>query len=334
MKQHGVQARGAAAESGRKRRRWKKRLSRYGTYLLLRSLHVLVSRLPLRAGRALSWGLGSAAYYLLGRDRRTALRNLTRVYGAERPPSAIRALARGVFRSTAAVVIDWIILRRWPREKLLASFPEAVALVRKMTEDVRASGSGMVGLTAHVGNWEVLSLIASHLAPGLVVPVANRIYFKKYNDFIHRLRAGTGLEVIYTDESPRKMLRAVRDGRLLALLPDHEIRTNSGVFVDFFGLPAYTATFPVDVARRLGVKMLLILLVREGHGFRAVYREPFDVPRTDDETADILQGTQLWTRMLEEEVRKVPEQWTWMQNRWRSTPERPRRHVDRGRSVR
>jgi KDO2-lipid IV(A) lauroyltransferase len=138
-----------------------------------------------------------------------------------------------------------------------------------------------------------------------------------------------GLDMVYTDESPRKLIRALKNGQVLGLLPDQDLRTNSGIFVDFFGMPAYTVTMPARLARQLGVKMGLCCLLREGKGFRLVYHPPFDIPRTSDETADIAGATQMWSHLLESEIRKRPEQWVWFYPRWRTPLERPRRHFRR-----
>ena len=313
-------------KKGRKQRRsrFRKTLSRHFGYLWIRLLHAFISRLPFPVGRALCWVLGTSAYYLAHRERKIALQSLTRVYGKERSPGEIRALTRDVFRHAATTLVDWTILRRWPPEKLLEKFPKVAAELRRLESEVKQSGQGGIAITAHCGSWEVLSLLTSRFAPGLLIPIAKRLYFEKYNDFLHRLRSETGLEVIYTDESPRKMIRAIREGSLLGFLPDQDLRTNSGVFVDFFGLPTYTVTFPVDLARKLGVKMYFGLLIRTGKTFEITLRGPFDVPHTENEAADVLAGTQLWSRMLEEEIRKNPSQWSWIHPRWRTTPERPR----------
>ena len=313
----------------KKRSRLRKVISRNIGYAVLRAFHAVVSRLPLRAGRAVSWIAGTIAYALCTRERKIAIAALTRVYSSERSPAEIRALTRDVFRHTASIAIDWFILRRWTREKIERTFPDFVADARRAHEVVKSAGGGMVGITAHLGNWEILSLISAHFAPGLLIPIAQRLYFEKYQDFLHHLRTSHGNQVIYTDESPRKMIRALRDGCFLGFLPDQDVRTNRGVFVDFFGLPAWTVTFPVGLARREGVKMFLAVVVREGKGFRLVHRGPFDVPSTNYEEADLLAGTQLWTRVLEEEIRKHPEQWSWLHPRWRTKPEKPRLKVDR-----
>ncbi len=317
-------------KTGRKRgrSRLRKTASRYFGYCCFRVAHAVVSRLPWSAGRALSRILGAGAYCILRREREIALQSLSRVYGAEKSPVQIRRMTRGVFLHAASVIVDWVILRRWSRARLEARFPEVAASVRQVASDWRQhEGAGVVALGGHLGNWELLAMFFSHFAPGLIVPVAKRLYFEKYNAFLHKLRGDLGLEIIYSDESARKMIRALKSGKVLSLLCDQDLRTNSGVFVNFFGLPAYTATFPVDIARKTGALMATCVLVKSGRGFRISHRFPYEIPRTADEAADVLAATQTWTSILEEEIRKCPEQWSWIHPRWRSTPEQPRLHV-------
>lgn len=322
--------------TGKKRRRspWRKAVSRYFGYFVLRAAHAFVCRLPLPVGRALARVAGTLAYHIARRERAIATVNLTRAYGGEKSPEEIRRIARDVFRNLALTVAEWAILRRWPAEKLLRTFPEVWPVVDRMVADVRAGGSGAVGITAHLGNWEVLSLFVGGYVQGFLVPVANRVYFEKYQEFVHRMRTECGLEVIYTDESVRKIIRAIRDGKLLGILPDVDLRTNSGIFVDFFGSPAYTVTLPMELARKLDVPIIVAYLRRDGKRFRVVY-SVLRAPRTGDEAADVREATAAWTRVLEEEIRRDPAQWAWVQPRWRTTPEKPRtrvrgRHGDEG----
>jgi len=324
------QGRDAVWKTGRKkgRSRLRKQISRNLGYVAVRAVHAVVCRLPWPLGRALAWICGSVAYTILKRERDIALQSLTRVYGADKPPSEIRRMVREVFRSSAGIIVDWVILRRWPRGKLEARFPHVAETLRQIERDVRATGSGMIIMTAHLGNWELLGHMFSQFTPGLIMPLAKRMYFPKYDEFLHRLRTEHGLEVMRSDESPRKMLQAVRNGVGLSFLCDQDLRTNSGVFVDFFGLPTYTVTFPVDIARKLGVKMVGIFLVKEGNSFRAIYEPPFDVAKSGDDAADVLAWTQKWTTVLEAAVRRYPTQWAWIHPRWRSTPEKPRLQLD------
>lgn len=303
-------------------------LRRLAAYLAVRLAHAVVCRLPFRLGRQLGWLAGGCAYHLGRRPRQIALSNL-RASFPELPETAVRALALASFRTAASAVIDWAILRRWPTQKLRARFPELAREVESTARIWREAG-GLVGFTAHFGNWEVLSMIFSRLAPGLIVPVANRHRSTRLHDFVHRLRRETGLEVLLSEQSARKMILAVREGKVLGLLPDHEVRTNGAVFVSFLGRPAYTATFPVALARRLRAPSCFILLRKTAGGFQLVTRPVFEFQWSEDESADLLGGTQQWSRLLEEEIRKDPGQWTWMQDRWQHQPGRPRHHVGRG----
>jgi KDO2-lipid IV(A) lauroyltransferase len=229
----------------------------------------------------------------------------------------------------ALTVVEWVILRRWTPEKLRREFPETLPVLDRMVADVTARGSGAVAMTAHCGNWELLSILYARFKPGLLVPVAQRVYFEKYNNFIHWLRTSTGLEVFYTDESARRLIRVLQEKKYPAFLPDQDVRTNSGVFVDFFGLPAYTVTFPVALARKFRVPLFIAILVREGKKFKMDYSGLVDVPRTGDESADLLAGTEKWARIMEDMIRKYPEQWAWTHPRWRTSPSHPRVHLHR-----
>src|SRR5688572_11525691 len=138
-------------KKGRKRRRsrFRKTFSRNLGYVSIRCVHAVVCRLPRSVGRGLAWITGTLIYYLLGRERRIALDGLTRVYGSERSPREIRILARAVFRHTVHVVIDWLIVRRWSRERVERRFPEVARAYRELDETHRAIGSGVVGVTGH-----------------------------------------------------------------------------------------------------------------------------------------------------------------------------------------
>lgn len=324
-----VSATGHGRGRYRNRSRIRKNISRYSGYFVMRTLHAVVCRLPLPAGRALGRFAGRVAYFLAGRQRRVGIRNLRRVYGEEWSERKIRQVTRRVFQNVATSMAEWVILRRWPSEKLLEYCSGALWALDGIHDDMVRLGPGGVGLCAHFGNWEVLSLLYGRHRPGFLFPIANRIYFRKYQEFFHEMRTSGGIEVIYSDESPRKILRKVREGKMPSMLADVDLRTNSGVFVDFFGAPTYTITFPVEVARKYNRPIGVVLLWREGTKFQATYSGPIQVPKTEDEQADILAGTQAWSSWLEQEIRKRPDQWMWIHPRWRTTPDKPRRKTDR-----
>jgi KDO2-lipid IV(A) lauroyltransferase len=134
--------------------------------------------------------------------------------------------------------------------------------------------------------------------------------------------------VIYSDESFRTVLKALRAGKIVGILADQNLKALNGIFVDFFGMPTYTSTAPVNLAISAGTDMTYILLVREGGKYRVIHRV-IEVSRTGQRDKDLHETTQRWTRFLEEDIRSHLDQWVWFHRRWRTRPEDGPRRVSR-----
>jgi KDO2-lipid IV(A) lauroyltransferase len=299
-------------------------------YLVAVPLIAVLSRLPLGAARSLGALAGTLAWLFARTSRRRAMENLRQVYGGEKSPRDLRRICRGVFRNTALNVCELLVVYRWPAEKIRRRFPLAEEF-RGIDEALR--GGGTVGLTAHFGNWELLGVLCGVYLPGRVWPVAKRIYFEKFQVLVERFRRRMGLDVIYTDEPPRRMVEALRAGKILVMLPDQNLKAVSGVFVEFFGRPAYTSTAPVHLALATDSKLAAGYLVRDGGRFRILFHQiPLD--RSGSREEAILENTRRWTRLLEEEIRARPDQWVWFHRRWRRRPEDGSRTIGRRRQRR
>jgi KDO2-lipid IV(A) lauroyltransferase len=132
------------------------------------------------------------------------------------------------------------------------------------------------------------------------------------------MRRRFGMEVIYQDESPRKLLRALRDGRILAVLADQDVRRLDGVFVPFLGRPAFTPSAPVSLALAARAPLVLGYALRVGRGrHRVVVSDPIELDRADKKKA-VVEGTRAWSALVEAAIRENPEQWVWMHRRWRT----------------
>jgi Kdo2-lipid IVA lauroyltransferase/acyltransferase len=299
-----------------KRRRRRKAFSREIRYRLLLPLIAFFSRLPLAWARPLGTVLGTIGWRLARRDRRRAMENLQAAFGSEKSPAEIRRICRAVFCHTMTDILEVLAVMRWPKERIRRVFPleEAFQAVK------RDMSGGVVGMTAHFGNWELLGILYSTFLPGFLAPVAKRLSNPRFQDLVGRFRSHWGLDVIYTDESPRRLLQGLKDGKLLGLLSDQDLKIPSGIFVPFFGRPAYTSTIPANLALTTGRPMWACYLVRDGRSYRVIHRE-IPIVNTGDRPADLLENTARWNRILEEEIRKLPEQWMWFHARWRTQPE-------------
>ena len=100
------------------------------------------------------------------------------------------------------------------------------------------------------------------------------------------------------------------------------IRMLDGVFVDYFGRPAYTPTAPVKLALAAKTKIVPAVIVRKKDDtHKLIIEKPIDLPRTKVTEEEIKDYTQAWTSVLEKYVREYPEQWVWMHRRWKTEVE-------------
>jgi len=299
------------------RRAWKT-LIRNAGYGLAVTARAGLAGLP--PGARLSAGelLGSAAWTLARRERRRALQHLAWAFAPEgRTPAQLRRIGRECFRNLGRSFAELCGLSRGsagPGEVLaLVETGEAVERCRRLL----SAGRGLVAVTAHLDNWELCG--AAVAAAGLpLVAVARRLYFEKYDRLVSGLRRRLGIELVYQDESPRRLLRALKDGKLVALLADQDVPRLDGVFVPFFGRPAYTPSGPAALAAAAGTELVLGYTVRESRGrHRLMVSEPIGFDRAERRAA-VLAGTRAWCALLEQVIRTHPEQWVWMHRRWRT----------------
>lgn len=277
----------------------------------------VVSRLPLPLARGLGTALGGCGYFLNRRERGRALAHLALAF-PDRPPAWHRRTARAVFRHFGRTAAEYLRIVRWPpaaRARLCVNYEE----FRRVGEQDARDGPGALTLTAHLGAWELLGAIGVSFLPLTVV--ARRPPDPRLARIADALRARAGVGVVYQDQSPRELLRALKRGELVGILADQDVRRLPGVFVPFFGTDAWTPTAPVELARVSGAILRLWALVREGSRYRAIWSERFAVPPKSAGAEGLRAATLAWTQALEAQIRARPEQWVWMHRRWRTRPE-------------
>ncbi len=181
----------------------------------------------------------------------------------------------------------------------------------------RSSGKGLVLLSAHTGNWDLLA--AYGISLGLKLGVVGR---ETRNKILHhiltRLRAAYGAETLWREGGEiRRIISKLNSGEAVGALIDQDTNVG-GMFVPFFGKPVATPRTLVDIAKRLEVDIISAFIFRTASGKFIVELQPFE---HDLSTEQIL--TQ-FNQRLEFHIRQYPAQWVWFHKRWRSLPDRER----------
>jgi KDO2-lipid IV(A) lauroyltransferase len=182
-----------------------------------------------------------------------------------------------------------------------------------------AQDRGLIILTAHYGNWEVLGAWLAQQVPEVHV-VARDAAHDVTASIINQARASHGLQVVDRDDV-RHMLRVLNAGSVLGILPDqHSLQ--GGVLVDFMGRPAWSFTGTALLAQRTGAIILPIFCWRTPAGhFRLQIHPSLELVETGDRQADALLNTRRIMAVIEEQIYRQPEPWLWLHNRWKHHPE-------------
>mgnify|MGYP001810014932 CR=1 FL=1 len=302
--------------------RWLRRIRWAAASPVLRCVGMAVRLLPWRCVRGIGRAIGTLAWLLLGTPRRRADENLCAVF-PEMDARARRAFTRRSFGHFACVGAECLACGGARTDALWPRVHEPEALRRFVARCQPPDGvPGPVIVTAHFGNWELLGGLVSRTG-GRFCTFARRMKHPELERLVDALRRDNSMRVLYTDAPPTTVLRTLRDGTGVSILPDQDITELEGVFVPFFGRPAWTPLAPARLAVLAKTDIWMPFLVRDGMDFRAVLEGPFEPDATiHDKTERMIRLTGVWTRALENAIRRFPEQWCWMHPRWRNTPDR------------
>ncbi len=209
----------------------------------------------------------------------------------------------------------------WELSRLRHWVPDLDAQARRVLDETLAEGKGVILITGHVGNWEILGqAIAAAGYP--IATIATPFYDPRVTRWLDKWRAQRGLKILWRDgNSGKAILRALRSNNLMAFLIDQNTWT-AGDYVPFFGRPAFTPTTPAALALRTGAPVIFCWHHRRRKSHQITI-ERVIYERSGNHRRDVLTLTTLLSARLENVIRTVPEQWVWMHRRWRTYRRRP-----------
>ncbi len=256
-------------------------------------------------------------YHLHGRLRRVGERNLSLTLPQLSKEKRAELLA-AVYRHLGWQLVEFCRMprytasntRNWMRTEGLDHYLAA-----------QANGKGVLVLTGHLGAWELSSFYHSLMGHpmGLVI---RRLDNRRLDEFVNGIRCMHGNRVLHKDDFARGLLTAMRAGDTVGILMDTNMTPPQGGFVNFFGIPACTATGLARVALKTGAAVLPGFMLWEAAEQQYVlhFGSELRLAETSDHEADILAATQQCNDVLESWIRRYPDQWLWIHRRWKTRP--------------
>lgn len=275
-----------------------------------RIVRAIGRRIPLATGRRLGRAIGRLAWHVARRERRKALANFAIAF-PERSATQREQAIRAMFRHLGESLFEMVWLPNLDVAMMASTTTiEGMEAVKSLIDQ----GRGVMAFTGHCGNWEWLARVVS-LSGCPVTTMQRERDDADMGQFIGEIREDGGIRTIDrgSPTSGREMLQAVRRGGILAFLIDQNIRAEN-VKVPFFGQLALTPIGPAKLAVRTGTPVVTMFIERRPDGTQHVrVNPPIEVSRDDDPVA----LTARITADTEAQIRRVPEQWVWMHDRWR-----------------
>jgi Kdo2-lipid IVA lauroyltransferase/acyltransferase len=274
--------------------------------------------LPRPVARAVGIMLGLVVYLLHGRLRRVGMRNLSLAF----PKLSRRARRRilvGEYVSLGRQLAEICLFPRYTRENV-----RQVVVYDGLENYERASArrKGVLFLTGHLGAWE-LSAFAHSLQGYPLSIVMRSLDNRRVDRLIQSYRTMHGNRTVDKGDFVRGLLAAMRNGETVGILMDTNMTPPQGIFVDFFGIPACTASGLARIALRTDAAVVPTFTMWNAalRKYTLRFDPALELVRTGDDQADTAANTAQFTKVIEGYVRRYPDQWLWVHRRWKTRPE-------------
>ncbi|MDD5350613.1 MAG: lipopolysaccharide heptosyltransferase II [Chthoniobacteraceae bacterium] len=279
-------------------------------YFFYLNLCRLIAALPLGFVYRFGAMLGGLTYWTLGSYRRLVLENLTLAFGDEKSPQELRRLARRHFIQLGANFFSSVKGATMSQEAIRKHVHVEGA---ELLLEVAKNPVGAIGILSHLGNWEALAQITPLIYPGKTGTVFQSLSNPYIDAHVRASRARLGMEPMARKEGFNRAVALLREGALVGVLVDQHAG-NAGVWCPLFGRLASTSPLAATLSLRTGASLLLAAVFTESPGYWRMVIEKPDLPATRNPaqlTAEI-------NRVLEAQIRRAPEDWFWVHNRWKT----------------
>ncbi|MBN1102131.1 MAG: lysophospholipid acyltransferase family protein [Deltaproteobacteria bacterium] len=284
-------------------------------YRLLHGSVRFLSRVPLPLGRFLGKMLGLVASMIPLTRPAIVLESIRRSFDGTLGEDGARSLLLKVYLHFGQMFFEVPHILKLHRDNLhdYVVFEKEGNLL-----EAAARGKGVFILTAHFGNWELMSAaISLRYGPGAVV--VRPIDFEPLDRIVSMMRSQFGTEAIPKQRAMRRLMSAIRKGKMIGILLDQNVDWYEGAFVKFLGRWACTNKGLALMALKTGTPVIPTFSVRSEDGrYRVVFEREIELVRTGDKVRDVEENTALFTQAIERYVLKYPDQWFWFHRRWKT----------------
>jgi len=291
----------------------------FAVYVAVRFFAAVIQTLPLTAGYAIARRLGRLIAFVDRRHRKVAEENLRHAFGASLTAAQRARMTLAVYEHFCKVLIEILHLPRRFRTATMKQFIHYANMREGLRSALRGDRASMI-VAGHLGNWEVSGVMLA-AADLRAFTIARKLDNPFLNRFILNFRQYTGQTILSKNGDYDQICNALAEKQLLVTVADQSAGPR-GYFVNFFGRPASTQRAVALLAMEYDAKVIVTYSRRLGSSFRyEVGAEAmFDPRHYQGDPNGARRLTADFTAALERAIRKSPEQYFWLHNRWKHVP--------------
>jgi KDO2-lipid IV(A) lauroyltransferase len=287
-------------------------------YGCFRILWVLLHAVPSAVLRRGLETVGHVAWLVDRRHRDVVSGNLRTAF-PDWPDAQRSAVERQAFANWGRIVAELVHFERVAAKR--GAGDPTIAALATAADPLLARGRGLLVLTAHTGNFELLARLWGR-ATGVEIAVFHRaMRNRRIDDFVRKARGACSFRVLSRGVTVREALRILQRGGVFVVPLDQNQLPGRGIFVDLFGRPACTSTLLARLALASGAPVLPVFAAWRGHDTIAEIGVPIETPSSAGDKETLTRAfTARYTREIERMVRAYPSQWNWAHRRWKTRP--------------
>jgi len=294
-----------------------KKIKRTVVYRLTRLIIFVFNAVPRKTAVFIGGWLGLAAWYLFSKDRYKFTRNLSLVYKDSLTANEKKNLSRNFFINSGKNLAEVLRLKKYFHSQIK---PLVTIEGREYFDRAYKEGKGIIGITGHIGNFELLAVYLAELGFRTAV-IGREMYDRRLNELLVKNREAMGLVNIATTDSPRKALSWLKEGGVLGVLIDTDSFRVRSMFIPAFGRLSHTPVGQTMLGLRAGAAFIPAACLRMPENrYRIVVRPPVEYVEGDYSEKAVYDVTLKCTKALEGIINENKDQWIWLHNRWHTKP--------------
>lgn len=280
-------------------------------FFLYKIGQTLATILPIKLGYTVAVILADLQRILSAKDRSAVMDNLRKVLpGADE--ETLKGHCRQAFRNFAKYLIDFFRFEKIDKNYIAKN---VAGLNFDIIDKALAKNKGVIIVSAHIANWE-LAGITMALSGYPISCVALTHRNKAIDNFFINQRQQKGMGVIPLGNAAFRCLQALRKNKLVALVGDRDF-SQSGIQLDFFGVPTFIPKGPAAFSLMTGAPLVVGIIIRQSDDtFEFTYEGPLEIEKTGDGELDIKKLSQMYVRVIERYIKDYPGQWLMFRRFW------------------